>query len=108
MSLIVDRFDFTASWDRVYMTCKDYKIESSMDSKTWDTLYTGIVLSTSLYDAKCEFKPTICKQIRCTILSTYDARGYKWFQGCNFKIYGALAGLFLYTNPNAYGILKNE
>ena len=108
MPLIIDRFDFTASWDRVYMTIKDYKIESSFDNKTWDTLYTGIVPSTSIYDAKCEFEPTICKQIRCTILSTYDARGYKWFQGKNFKIYGALAGSFLYTNPDAYGILKKE
>ena len=107
--LIIDRFDFTAKWDLVSMTCKDYKIESSLDGKTWDTLYTGIIPSTSLYGVKCEFKPTICKQIRCTILSTYDARGYKWFQGKNFKIYGTLASQYkLYTNPDAYGVPKTE
>lgn len=108
MPLIVNQYDFTANWDLVYMTIKAYKIESSMDGKTWDTLYSGTVPSTNFYTQKCEFEPTICKYIRFIALSTYDARGYKWIQGKNFKIYGALAGSFLYTNPDVYGILKKE
>ena len=91
------------------MTAKDYKIESSMNGETWNTLYSGIIPSTNLYTQKCEFEPTICKYIRFVALSTYDQRGYKWLQGCNFKIYGTLASLFLYTNPDAaYGIRKKE
>lgn len=107
--LIVDQYDFTVNWDLVYMTAKDYKIESSMNGETWNTLYSGIIPSTNLYTQKCEFEPTICKYIRFVALSTYDQRGYKWLQGRNFKIYGTLAGLFLYTNPDAaYGIRKKE
>ena len=106
--LIVDQYDFTANWDLVYMTAKDYKIESSMDGETWNILYTGIIPSTNFYTQKCEFEPTICKYIRFVALSTYDARGYKWCQGKNFKIYGALAGSFLYINPDAYGIPNKE
>ena len=88
------------------MTVKDYKIESSVNGKTWDTLYTGIVPSTSRYDVKCEFKPTICKYIRLVQLTTYDTRGYKWFQGGFMKVYGTLARHILYTNQHAYAIPK--
>ena len=90
------------------MTVKDYKIESSVNGEAWNTLYTGVVPSTDFYTQKYEFEPTICKYIRFVALSTYDTRGYKWLQGGNIKIYGTLAGPFLYTNPDAYGIRKKE
>ena len=104
--LIVDQYDFTSNWDFVYMTAKDYNIESSMDGETWDTLYSGIIPSTNFYTQKCEFEPVICKYIRFIVSSTYDRRGYKWLQGKNFKIYGTLAGDMLYINQHAYGIPK--
>ena len=91
------------------MTAKDYKIETSMDGETWDTVYSGTVPATSIYDKQCEFKPVICKQIRLTVLSTYDQRGYQWFQGGHMKVYGTLVNAgTLYTNTDAYGILKEE
>lgn len=105
--LVIDRFDFTAVWDLVYMTCKDYRIETSMDGEIWNTVYSGMVPGTSLYTEECEFEPIICKQIRLTVLSTYDQRGYKWFQGGHIKIYGTLANVGnLYTNTDAYGIRR--
>ena len=90
------------------MSVKDFKIESSMDGETWDTLYTGVIPNTYIYTQVCEFETTICKYIRCTALTTYDTRGYSWFCGHDFKIYGALASSFLYTNPDVYGIPKKE
>ena len=104
--LVIDQFDFSATDDVIYMTAKDYKIEASMDGESWNTVYSGIVPSTSRYNKQCEFEPIICKQIRLTVLSTYDQRGYKWFQGGHIKIYGALAGSKLYTNQHAYAIPK--
>ena len=96
-----------ASYDVVYMTCKDYKIDTSMDGETWNTVYSGIVPSTSIYTKECKFKPIICKYIRLIILSTYDQRGYKLFQGRHIKIYGTFVNAgTLYTNTDAYGILK--
>ena len=80
MPLIVNQYDFTANWDLVYMTIKDYKIESSMDGKTWDILYSGTVPSTNFYTQKYEFEPTICKYIRFIALSTYDAEGINGFK----------------------------
>ena len=36
-------------------------------------------------------------------------RGYKWAQVQKCKIYGTLANVgMLYTNPDAYGIRKND
>ena len=110
--LIVDSFDFSVRINIAYksaMSAKDFKIESSMDGKTWNTLYTETIPDTSYtFDQKCKFNPTYCKYIRCTALTTYDTRGYSWFHGYDFKIYGTLAGPFLYTNPDAYGIRKKE
>ena len=44
------------------------------------------------------------------IKQTYVTRsawnGKQKVNGGNFKIYGTLAGPFLYTNPDAYGIRK--
>ena len=96
-----------ASYDVVYMTAKDYKVETSMDGETWDTVYSGIVPSTHRYTKECEFEPTICKYLKFTVLSTYDQRGYQWFQGGWMKVYGTLVNAgTLYTNTDAYGILK--
>lgn len=95
-----------ASWDRIYMTAKDYKIETSMDGEIWDTVYSGRVPDTRIYTKECEFKPTICKYLKFTVLSTYDQRGYQWFQGGHIKIYGTLARDMLYTNQHAYAIPK--
>ena len=96
-----------ASYDVVYMTAKDYKVETSMDGETWNTVYSGIVPSTHRYIKECEFDPTICKYLKFTVLSTYDRRGYKWFQGGFMKVYGTLVNAgTLYTNTDAYGILK--
>ena len=104
----MDQYDFTSYWDEVAMSVKDFKIESSMNGKAWNILYTGIIPNTDIYIQKCEFKPTRCKYIRCTALTTYDTRGYSWFHGYDFKIYGTIAGPFLYTNPDAYGIPKED
>ena len=82
------------------------KKESQSTYMDWDTLYTGVIPNTNLYNVSCEFEPTICTQIRLVQLTTYDTRGYKWIQAGHFSIYAALAGPFLYTNPNAYGIPK--
>ena len=104
--LIIDRFDFMASWDLVYMTAKDYKIETSMNGETWDTVYSGTVPDTRVYTKECEFEPTVCRYLKFTVLSTYDRRGYKWYQGGFMKVYGALAGNNLYTNQHADAIPK--
>ena len=112
--LIVDRFDFTAlvidTGFSKTMSVKDFKIESSIDGKTWSTLYTDTISNySSFYDKQCEFNPTRCKYIRCTILSTYwNINDVKSLEGRNFKIYGALIAPALYTNSDAYGILKKE
>ena len=106
--LIVDQYDFTAYYDNVAMSVKDFKIESSMDGENWDTLFTGVIPNVSAYTQKCEFTPTICKYIRCTAITTYDTRGYSWFHGYDFKIYGTLAGPLLYTDKDAYGIPKGK
>ena len=106
--LIIDRFEFTACYDMVAMTVKDFKIESSMDGETWDTVYTGVIPNTDFYTQVCEFEPIICKYIRFVQVSTYDYRGYKWFDGGNVKIYGTLAGPLLYTDKDAYGIPKGK
>ena len=109
IALIVDRFDFTVCWDQVAMTVKDYKIESSIDGETWNTLYIGTVPNTDFYTKTCEFNPTICKYIRFAQLTTYDTRGYKWLSGGQFKIYGTLAAKTLYTNQDdAYAIPKKD
>lgn len=89
------------------MTIKDYKIESSLDGETWDTLYTGVIPNTTLYNVSCEFEPTICTQIRLVQLTTYDTRGYKWIQAGHFSIYAALVNPQLYTNQDtAYYVPK--
>ena len=110
--LIVDQFDFTGLKDGInngWMSVKEFKIESSMDEETWDTLYSGTIPFAQSYTQSCEFKPIKCKSIRCTILSTYSPGGQyaTWFQGKNFKIYGTLTSRYkLYTNPDAYAIPK--
>ena len=105
--LLVNRFDFIASWDVIAMSIKDYKIESSLDGETWNTLYTGVIPNTNLYNVSCEFEPTICTQIRLVQLTTYDTRGYKWIQAGHFSIYAALVNPQLYTNQDtAYYIPK--
>ena len=50
--LIIDQFDFAACDDQVYMTAKDYKIETSIDGETWDTVYSGTVSATDIYIEK--------------------------------------------------------
>lgn len=90
------------------MTVKDFKIESSIDGKTWNTLYTDDIPNTSIYNQVCEFNPTHCKYIRCIVLSTHDWGEFKGFKGADFKIYGTLVAPALYTNLDAYGILKKE
>ena len=99
------------------MTSSDYPaqnfiIESSINGKHWNTLYTGTTPKVSKYEwfpCSCEFNPTRCKYIRCTFSSTaYEAYS---FWGRTFKFYGALSveqDPFLYTNPDAYGIPKEE
>ena len=34
------------------MTAKDYKIETSIDGETWDTVYSGTVPATDIYIEK--------------------------------------------------------
>ena len=111
--LIVDSFNFSANpitaFDGPIMSANDFKIESSMDGKTWNTLYIGSIPNiTYTFDIKCEFNPTYCKYIRCTILTTYWNRDSHSFGGCNFKIYGTLVAPVLYTNPDAYGIHRKN
>lgn len=107
--LMINQFDFTSEYDGVYMTAKDYQIESSMDGETWNTLYTGTIPNTSSdYVETCKFKSMVCRWIRCHILTTYDQRGWKWFAGGNFKIYGYYPRMTLYTNPDVYVIPKTE
>lgn len=96
-----------ASWDQAYMTAKDYKIESSMNSDTWNTVYSGTVPDTHVYIHECKFEPTVCKYLKFTVLSTYDQRGYKWFNGGWMKVYGTVHGKSLYTNnTDVYAIPK--
>ena len=73
-----------------------------------DTLYTGVIPNTNLYNVSCEFEPTICKLIRLVQLTTYDTRGYKWIQPGHFSIYAAaVVNPQLYTNQDtAYYIPK--
>ena len=104
--LIIDQFDFAACYDKIYMTAKDYKIETSIDGETWDIIYSGTVPVTNIYRKECEFKPIICKYLKFTVLSTYDRRGYKWFQGGSMKVHGTLDNTTLYVNLDAYGIPK--
>ena len=113
--MIIDQFDFTGLKDGVYngwMTIKNYKIQSSMDGKVWDTLYSSTITvpDVQTYDQSCEFNPTICKYIRLVQVSTHSPGGThaQWLSAKNLKIYGTLAlpQYSLYTNLDAYGILK--
>lgn len=107
--LLVNRFDFIASWDVVAMTIKDYRIESSIDGEgEWKTLYTGIIPNTDLYNVTCEFSPTFCNAIRLVQLTSYDKRGYKWIQGGHFSIYAALGIPQIYTNQDSAYYIPEE
>lgn len=107
--LIINRCDFTAILTSSDYPAQNFIIESSINGKHWNTLYTGTTPKVSKYDwfpRSCEFNPICCKYIRCTFSSTaYEIYS---FWGKSFIFYGALAGLFLYTNPDAYGIRKKE
>ena len=109
--LIINRCDFTAIVDSGTPIQK-FTIESSIDGKHYNVLYTGMINKVSKYEQlpyRCEFNPTRCKYIRCTFSSTaYEIYS---FWGMSFKFYGSLSvkqDLFLYTNPDAYGIRKKE
>ena len=65
--LVIDQFDFSATFDQIYMTAKDYKIEASMDGETWDTVYSGTVPDTRVYTKECEFEPTVCRYLKFTV-----------------------------------------
>ena len=106
--LIIDRCDFTAL---LFSDLPEqvFTIESSINGKDWNTLYTGSTRRVSEYKQTpriCEFNPTHCKYIRCTFSST--AHEIYSFWGKSFKFYGALSVPFLFTNPDAYGIRKKE
>ena len=111
--LIINRCDFTAIVDSgLGIPIQKFTIESSINGKHWNTLYTGSIPKSSEYawlPYSCEFNPTRCKYIRCTFSSTaYEVYS---FWGKSFKFYGALSinqDPFLYTNPDAYGIRKKE
>ena len=96
-----------------YFPTQNFIIESSINGKHWNTLYTGTTPKVSGYyefPCSCEFNPTRCKYIRCTFSSTTHEVYSFW--GRLFKFYGTLAinqYQFLYTNPDAaYGIRKKE
>ena len=105
--LIINRCDFTAILN-TSDPAQNFTIESSINDKHWNTLYTGATHRVSEYvwlPYSCEFNPTHCKYIRCTFSST--AHEIYSFWGKSFKFYGALSAEqdpFLYTNPDAYGI----
>ena len=105
---ITDEFSFMAHWDLVYMTCKNYNIEVSMDGSKWDIVYSGVVPEVSgEYYSTCSFSPVVCKYIRVRILSTYDRRGYSWFQGGYMKVYGKLLNsknIYIDKYNNIYSI----
>ena len=110
--LIINRCDFTAILTFSGYPAQNFIIESSINGKHWNTLYTGTTPRVSEYTQLpyiCEFNPTRCKYIRCTFSST----AYKIysFWGMDFKFYGTLSAeqdTFLYTNPDVYGIPKEE
>ena len=109
--LVINRFDFTTITSAKFP--ENFKIESSMDDETWNTVYTGIASTASSKNEyvklECEFKPTVCKYLKFTISRADQASGV--FHGLDGKIYGALStnqNPFLYTNPDVYGILKKE
>ena len=110
--LIINRCDFTAILDE-YEPSQNFTIESSIDGETWNTLYTRIIPKVSKEEFQpysCEFKPTRCNYIRCCFSSATTSEIYN-FCGGHFKFYGSLSveqDLFLYTNPDAYGIPKEE
>lgn len=111
--LIINRCDFTAILTSSDYPAQNFIIESSINGKHWNTLYTGTTPKVSKYElfpCSCEFNPTRCKYIRCTFSSTaYEIYS---FWGKSFKFYGSLSAeqdQFLYTNPDAaYGIRKKE
>ena len=105
---ITDQFNFNASWDRVYMTVKDYVIEVSKDLSNWTQVYKGVVPETTEYTSVCSFNPVVCKAIRIKILTTYDRRGYTWSVIRNSKVYGKFVdNHYTYNNDNnSYGIKK--
>lgn len=105
---VTDQFDFTACWDLVSMTIKNYTIEYSINGDDWIQIYSGIVPATTYYDAKCEYDKVICKHIRLKVLSTYDTRGHKWTQAKNFRVFGfgiSMNSLFE-DDGEMYGIPK--
>ena len=85
-------------------------IESSINGKHWNTLYTRTIPKVSktveYLQCRCEFNPTHCKYIRCAFSSTTHEIYTFW--GKSFKFYGALASPVLYTNLDAYGIPNEE
>lgn len=107
--LIINRCDFTAILTSSNYPAQVFTIESSIDGKHFNVLYTGTTPKVSKYvqfPYSCEFNPTHCKYIRCTFSSTTHEIYSFW--GRSFKFYGALLVPFLYTNPDAYGIRKKE
>ena len=108
--LIINRCDFeTLIYQR--NPAQNFTIESSINGKYWNILYRGTVPNNkwAWQTYNCEFNPTRCKYIRCIFNSV--AHEMYIFSGEKFKFYGALSinqDPFLYTNPDAYGIPKED
>ena len=108
-AFITDEYIFTAVYDVVVMTIKDYNIEVSMDGSKWDIVYKGSIPNTSEYTCKCSFTPVVCKNIRIKTLTTYDYRGYRWAVMRNTKVYGKLLEDYcIYNNDNNSYEIKKE
>ena len=88
--LIINRCDFTAIVDSDTPIQK-FTIESSIDGKHFNALYTGVIRTRTLskYDwlpFSCEFNPTRCKYIRCTFSSTPYEIYIFWGALLNFMV----------------------
>ena len=86
--LIISRCDFTAILDS-NIPAQNFIIESSINGKHWNTLYTGTTPKVSKFKqfpCSYEFNPTRCKYIRCTFSSTEHEIYSFWGRDFKFSV----------------------